>query len=514
MNYKNLGRILGKIMVLEGALMLAPLLVSFLYREGARAAIAFLVPILLLFGIGIFLSLQKPTRTTLYQKEGFALVALAWIVMTLFGALPFVINGDIPNYIDACFEIMSGFTTTGASILTDVTAALHSTLFWRSFSHWIGGMGILVFILIFIPESNEGSSMHLLRAESPGPQVGKLVSKMKVTTRILYLIYLGMTALLAVILIFAKPIAGYESDHVFYSLLASFGCAGTGGFGFVPSSIELFPAFSQYVLAIFMLLFGCNFGLYYLLLVGKVRDVLKSEELRVYWLIVGVAVTTVFISLVGRFQGAALDYSTEEAFRHALFQVASLLTTTGYTTTDFNTWPMLACTVIVLLMLMGGMAGSTAGGLKTSRVIIAFKGLYVNIRKMINPRYVPHSKLEGKPLSEGTVTGVFSFCTSYFIILFTTVLLLSFDPVCGSEVTISHTDGTSYTVTHGFFSNFTASLSCLSNIGPGFEAVGAYSSFVGYSWFSKIILTLTMLIGRLEILPVFVLFSPHTWQKN
>ena len=262
MNYKYLGKILGKIMILEGALMLAPLTVSLVYKESFTHILAFLIPVLLLVGLGLLLQLPKPARNSLYQKEGFALTALVWLVMALFGAIPFVINGEIPNYIHACFEIMSGFTTTGASIVTDITALSHSSLFWRSFSHWIGGMGILVFVLIFIPESDDGSSMHLLRAESPGPQVGKLVTKMKATARILYLIYLGLTVLQVIVLMMDKPIPGYESEKFFFSLLTAFGCAGTGGFGFIPGSMELFHPFSQYVISIFLMLYGINFSLY------------------------------------------------------------------------------------------------------------------------------------------------------------------------------------------------------------------------------------------------------------
>lgn len=346
MNYKKLGKILGKIMILESILMLAPLVVAIIYKEGMRNILSFAIPILALAAIGFLLQIPNPKRNTLYQKEGFALTALVWVVMTLFGAIPFVLNGDIPNYIDACFEMMSGFTTTGSSVITDITAVSHSTLFWRSFSHWIGGMGILVFVLIFIPESNEGSSMHLLRAESPGPQVGKIVSKMKVTTRILYLIYLGMTVLQVIIMMFDKPIPGYENEKFFFSLLATFGCAGTGGFGFIPGSMELFHPFSQYVMAIFLILFGCNFSLYYLLLIGKLRQVLKSEEFRSYFLIVGAAVAFVFVSLVWRFEAFPQVYTTEEAFRHSLFQVASLMTTAGYSTTDYHVWPMLATTTL------------------------------------------------------------------------------------------------------------------------------------------------------------------------
>lgn len=513
MNYSKLGEILGKIMILEGILMLAPLIVSFLYKEPVLNQIAFLLPIVLLVLIGGLLQLAKPKRNSLYQKEGFALVALVWIIMTLFGALPFVINKDIPNYIDACFEIMSGFTTTGSSIITDITVISHSGLFWRSFSHWIGGMGVLVFILIFIPESNEGYSMHLLRAESAGPQVGKIVSRMKVTTRILYLIYLGMTVLEVLILMLDKPIAGYEKDHLFFSLLATFGCAGTGGFGFVPGSIELFHPFSQYVMAIFLILFGCNFSLYYMLLIGKIKDVLRSEEFRCYFLIIGATVFFVFLSLVGRFDAFPQSYTTEEAFRHSLFQVASIMTTAGYSTTDYNLWPLLGKTVLFLIMFTGAMAGSTSGGIKLSRIVIAIKGTHINIRKLINPRYVPKVKFEGKTLEERTINDVFAFLSLYFFLLLTVLFLLSFDPVNGTTVEIVSDAGT-YTVTHGFFTNLSAALSSISNIGPGFEAIGPYSGFSGYSFFSKILLTFTMLLGRLEIFPVLLLFSPKTWTKT
>ena len=512
MNYKKLGAILGKIMVLEGILMLAPLAVSLIYRESLVHVLAFLIPIVILILFGLLLQVPKPKRDTLYQKEGFALTALVWILMTLFGAIPFVISGDIPNYIDACFEIMSGFTTTGASVISDITTISHSILFWRSFSHWIGGMGILVFVLIFIPESGEGSSMHLLRAESPGPQVGKLVSKMKVTARILYLIYLGMSVLEVIILMLDKPIPGYESEQFFFSLLATFGCAGTGGFGFLPGSMELFHPFSQYVMAIFLILFGCNFSLYYLLLIGKIRDVLRSEEIKSYLLIAAAAVGMVFLSLVGRFEAFPQTYTTEEAFRHSLFQVASLMTTAGYTTTDYHVWPMLATTSLLLVMFIGAMAGSTAGGIKVSRIVIAWKGAYINVRKLINPRYVPKAKFEGKTLESKTINDVFAFVTLYFFLFLAALFLLAFDPVNGQMVTVV-SDAGRYDVEHGFFSNFSAVLSCLSNVGPGFEAVGPYASFAGYSNVSKVVLTFTMLLGRLEILPVLILFSKRTWKR-
>ena len=513
MNYKKLGKILGKIMIMESFLMLAPFAVALIYKEGIKNILAFAIPIIALAAIGLLLQIPNPKRNFLYQKEGFALTALVWAVMALFGAIPFVINGEIPNYIDACFEIMSGFSTTGASIVTDITALSRSSLFWRSFSHWIGGMGILVFVLIFIPESNEGSSMHLLRAESPGPQVGKIVSKMKVTTRILYLIYLGMTALEVIVLMFDKPIPGYENDQLFFSFLTAFGCAGTGGFGFIPNSMQLFNPFSQYVIAIFLILFGCNFSLYYLLLIGKFKQVFKSEELKSYFIILGVAVSIIFISLTGRFGELASIYTTEEAFRHSLFQVVSLITTAGFTTTDYNMWPMLATTTLIMVMFMGGMAGSTAGGMKVSRIMIAVKGMRKNIRKLINPRYVPKVKFEGKTLEERTIDDVLAFITLYFFLLITAIFLLSFDPVNGQVVKVASDVGT-YTVKHGFFSNFSAALACISNVGPAFEAIGPYASYVGYSSFSKIILTLTMMIGRLEILPVLILFSPRTWKRS
>ena len=512
MEYKKLGKILGKIMVTEAILMLAPLLVSFIYKESFIHKLAFLIPIMALITVGFLLQTLKPERNQIYQKEGFAITALVWVIMTLFGAVPFVINGDIPNYIDACFEIMSGFSTTGSSIITDITVISRSSLFWRSFSHWIGGMGILVFVLIFIPESNDGSAMHLLRAESPGPKVGKIVSKMKVTTRILYLIYLGMTVLEVIVLMLDKPIAGYENDQFFFSLLATFGCAGTGGFGFIPSSMELFNPFSQYVMAIFLILFGCNFSLYYLLLIGKIRDVFRSEEFRSYFITVSFAVGFVFISLVSRFEAFPQTYTTEEAFRHSLFQVTSLMTTTGYTTTDYSVWPMLAKTTLLLAMFMGAMAGSTAGGIKVSRIIMAVKGAYINVRKLINPRYVAKAKFEGKTLEQKTINDVFAFITLYFFIILGVLFLLSFDPINGQTVTVVSDAGT-YEVQHGFFSNFSSVIACISNIGPGFEAVGPYACYVGYSSFSKIILTFTMMLGRLEILPVLILFNKRTWKK-
>ena len=534
MNFKLLGKILGKIMILESILMLAPLIVSFIYNEGLRAHIAFIVPIVALAIIGGLLQIPKPERTSLYQKEGFALVAMAWIVMTLFGAIPFVINKDIPNYIDACFEMMSGFTTTGASVIdkfidtvTDangnsivVEVINKSTLFWKSFSHWIGGMGILVFVLIFIPESDDGSSMHLLRAESPGPQVGKIASKMKVTTRILYLIYLCLTVA-EIIILMCGPLIDYDAIYAatgydfsgnkfFYSLLTAFGSAGTGGFGFIPNSMEFMTPFAQYVISIFLIIFGCNFALYYLILIGKIKDVFRSEEFITYLIMLVASVGTIFVTLLTKMQNV---YTGEEAFRHSLFQVASLMTTTGYTTTNYNMWPEVCKVLIVIVMFTGAMAGSTAGGIKLSRIVMAVKGAYVSVRKLINPRYVPKTKFEGKPLEEKTKNDVFAFITMYVFLLLLSVLIISFDPSNGNAFSLSTDIGTD-SGTHGFFTNFSATLSCISNIGPGFEAVGPYQNFSCYSDFSTLILTFVMLLGRLEILPVLILFTPRTWKKT
>lgn len=510
MNFKLIGKILGKIMILEGIMMLFPLLVSIIYNEGILFIISYLIPIVILLVLGVVLSLLKPERAGLYQKEGFAVVALVWIAMTVFGAIPFVINKDIPNYIDALFETMSGFTTTGASIIPDLTVISHSGLFWRSFTHWIGGMGILVFILIFIPESNDGSSFHLLKAESPGPQVGKIASKMKVTTRILYLIYLAMTIIEFVMLLFSEPVViegvAKESDHVFYCLLTSFGSAGTGGFGFIPNSFEYFSPYAQYVVATFLILFGINFSLYFLLLIGKFKEVFKSEELRAYLGIIIGAVLVIFISLVVDKTKALQEVNYEESFRQAYFQVASIITSTGYTSANFELWPQVAKFVIILLMICGAMAGSTGGGIKVSRIVLAFKGVKRNISKLINPRIVAKPKFEGKIVEDETINDVFSFITMYFIIALFVILILSFDQSPAVEIA-----GITYEI--DFTTNFTATISCLSNIGPAFGAAGPYGSFDCYNYFSKFILTLTMLIGRLEILPVLILFSPKTWKK-
>ena len=523
MNIKAIAKILGKIMILEGILMCAPLIVAIIYKEYqtnlvtiftlsiSKNILAFALPIVFLIIVGSLLQLLKPKRVNLYQREAFALCALVWIVMALFGCVPFMINGDIPYFFNAFFETMSGFTTTGASVVNNVTLLLHSSLFWRSFTHWIGGMGILVFILIFIPESDDGSAIHLLKAESPGPQVGKLASKMKATSRILYLIYFGLTVI-GTILLLLSPVrvvngVEYKMD-LFNSLLTIFGCAGTGGFGFLTDSMEQFGPYTQYVIATLLLLFGTNFSLYFLILVGKIKDVFKSEEFRTYIIIIIIAIFAVMSNVLIRFDNirslsALTPDLLELRFRQSYFQVASIITTTGFTTTNYQMWPALSKVIIILLMICGAMAGSTGGGIKVSRVIIAVKGVRLKIKKIINPRYVESATFEGKPLEDETINDVITFLIVYAFILFAVVIILSFD----------HFNATMDASYSPFLTNFTATISCLSNIGPGLDSVGPYANFNNYSSVSKFVLTFTMLIGRLEIYPVIILLSPRTYRR-
>ena len=418
-------------------------------------------------------------------KDGFIIVGLSWVIMSLFGCLPFVISKEIPSFFDAFFEITSGFTTTGASVI-DVTKMSHSMLFWRSFSHWIGGMGILVFILAVIPESQEGSSMHILRAESPGPQVGKIVSKMKITSRIMYLIYLGLT-LIEFLLLWLGP---DKQMTIFNSLIYTLGTAGTGGFALDPYSLEFYSSYSQYVVAIFMIIFAVNFSMYYLLLIGNWKEVLKNEELRTYFIIVAVSVLLIAINI----------YSTcvnvEEAFRLSLFQVGSIMTTTGYSITNFIDWPSFSKTILIILMFIGGCAGSTAGGMKVSRLIILVKSFFRNIKRMIAPRKVETIKINGKTIDEEQLEGVQSFLVAYLLILIFCAILISVD---GKDI----------------LTNLTASLTCISNVGPGMtQLIGPYGGFSSFSAFSKIVLSLEMIAGRLEIFPLLIVFYPRTWFKR
>ncbi len=497
MNYAIIRNILGKLMIFIAGLLVLPLIVSIIYKEGLRFYLAFIIPIVLLTLVGILFNIKKAKNTNMVAREGLIIAGLSWLVLSLFGCLPFIISKDIPNFFDAFFEIVSGFTTTGASVVPDVTLLHHSIIFWRSFSHWIGGMGILVFILMIIPESKDGSSMHILRAESPGPQVGKLVSKMRVTSRILYLIYIVLTMTQFLFLWLGPD----EQMTAFNSIIYTLGTAGTGGFAMDPLSLELYAPYSQYVIAVFMFIFGVNFSLYYLILIGNIKEVFRNEELKWYIAIVGIAIVLLCVS------NFKIYDTFEETFRHAFFQVASILSTSGYSTAGYSTywvsdnyvimggWPVFSQVLIFILMFFGACAGSTAGGLKITRINILVKSMFKKIKNIINPRKVEVLHIDKRPVDNKTVEVVQNYFVLYMMILLICALIISID---GNDMV----------------TNLSASLSCVSNIGPGLNQVGPYGSFAIFSPFSKVILSLEMIAGRLELFPLLVLFSPKTWARN
>ena len=481
MNIKMVFRTVGRISQVAALLLLIPAVVAIIYKE-TEQFFAFFITAIAAFAIGLFIGLITKTKNrVIYAKDGFAITALAWIVMALVGAVPFVISGDIPSYIDAVFETVSGFTTTGASILTNVEAMSRSMLFWRSFTHWIGGMGVLVFIMAIIPNLTD-RSIHIMRAEMPGPVIGKLVPRVKDTAKILYLIYIFLTVLQTVLLL-----AGGMS--LFDSLVHTFGTAGTGGFGTKADSIASYSPYCQWVIAIFMLIFGVNFNLYYLLLLRRIRTALKSGELWCYISIVFVSVAAITVNIAPIYK----NFST--ALRNSTFQVASIISTTGFATADFDLWPGLSKAILLLLMFCGACAGSTAGGLKVSRVVMLFKSVTKEIRKMLHPRSIGKVHFEGKSVEDSTLSSVSTYFVIYMICFFMIFLLISFEPF-------------------GLESNFSAVAACFNNIGPGFSAVGPTASYAGYTGFSKIILSFAMLLGRLEIFPIVVFLSPRTWMKK
>ncbi len=480
MNRRMVLYMVGSVIKIEALLMLLPLAVSIIYKEEVFKA--FLVSIALALITGFALTLIfKPGSKVIYAKEGFVTVALSWIFLSAVGALPFFISGEIPFYIDAFFETVSGFTTTGASILTDIESLSKGILFWRSFTHWVGGMGVLVFIMAIIPSFSD-RSIHLLRAEVPGPVVGKLVPKLKQTAQILYIIYVVLTAVEVVFLLLGGM-------PLFDSLVHAFGTAGTGGFGIKADSIASYNSYLQWVITIFMLIFGVNFNLYYFILMKKVKTALKSGEL---WFYLGVvAVSTVLITVN--------TFSSEKAFgdvfRNAAFQVSSIMTTTGYATVDFNQWPIFSKTILLILMFIGGCAGSTAGGFKVSRIVILIKNIKRELQKLLHPRAVATVRFEGKKTSDATVNSVNSYLSIYAMLFLIFVFLLGVD-------------------NFDFESNISAVASCFNNIGPAFGVAGPTSSYAEFSPFSKIILSMAMLFGRLEIYPLIVTFSPSTWSKK
>jgi len=472
---------LGRIIGLEGILLTLPLIVSLIYGEWSTAlAFAITAASATLVGLLLF-KLTGKSDQTIYAREGFVIVALTWLFLSAIGAVPFVLSGEIPSYIDAFFETVSGFTTTGASILTDVEAMSHGALFWRSFTHWIGGMGVLVLMMAIVPD-NTGRSIHIMRAEMPGPTVDKIVPKVRDTAKILYLIYIAMTLVEIVLLLCGGM-------NLFEASIHSFGTAGTGGFGVKSTSISGYSPYCQWVITIFMLLFGVNFNLYYLMLIRRFRSVLKSEEL---WTYIGIVVASVVIITAN----VSSMYSTlSETVRYSAFQVASIITTTGYSTVDFNLWPSFSKTVLLLLMFIGGCAGSTAGGLKVSRIVLLIKSIGSEVRHLLHPRAITTVKFEGKTVDKSTRKGIGTYLALYFFLFAVIFLLVSIEP-------------------YDMETNFTATAACFNNVGPGFSLVGPVENFSFYSGFTKAALSAAMLLGRLELYPILLTLSPAAWSKK
>ena len=480
MNGRMIARILGTVLLLLAAFLLLPLIVGLIYGENV---LGFALTIALSAALGLALLLcLKPKSTEIYAREGFAAVGLVWITLGLVGALPLVLSGDVPHYIDAVFEVTSGFTTTGASVLPDVEALSRAGQFWRIFTHWLGGMGVLVFVMAVMPLSGD-RSMHIMRAEVPGPTVGKLVPRARKTAMILYLIYLGLTLAETVFLLFGG-MSFYEA------LLHAFASAGTGGFSTRAASIGAFnSAYIEIVIGVFLILFGTNFNLYYLVLAGRAKDALKSEELHWLWGIVACSVAAIAVGI------RPIYGSIATALRHAFFNVTTIISTTGFGTEDYTKWPGYVQTLLVVLMLIGGCAGSTGGGLKISRVVLLVKTAMADVRKMVRPRSVSRVSMDGQRVSRETTSAVYTYFALYMLILLGCAFLISFDG-------------------YDFATNFTAALSCMSNIGPGLSLIGPKGSFGIFSDFSKIVMTFTMLCGRLEIYAILILFLPSTWRKN
>ena len=478
MNYRVICRVLGCVLNIEAAAMILPFICSLIYDEPNKWV--FVVCALICLMAGLPLIRIKSKQKTMFAKEGFVAVALSWIFMSLFGALPFVLSGSIPNFVDALFETASGFTTTGASILSDVEALPRSIIFWRSFTHWIGGMGVLVFLVALLPSSG-GDNLHLIRAESPGHSVGKLVPRVKTTAKILYSIYIALTFLQMALLV----IGGLDW---FEAITLSFGTAGTGGFGVRNSGVADYSSYVQIVITVFMTLFGIDFSFYYLMIMRKAKTALKMEEVGTYLAIIVLSVGIIFFNIRGMFDGAG------EAFKHAAFQVSSIITTTGYATVDFNLWPELSKTILVCLMFCGACAGSTGGGIKVSRIMILFKSIVKEIKVLAHPKSTIKVKLNGRPLEHETLRGVNVFFVAYAFIFVFALLIISID-------------------NFDFITNFTSVVATLSNIGPGLSMVGPMDNFSIYSPLSKLVLTIVMIIGRLEIFPILVLFSKSNWRK-
>ena len=483
MNYRTIGKILGQILSVE-ALFMIPAFLICLIDGDLISAHAFVITIMIILAVGgLLILLCRNGVRGFYAKEGLVCVGISWLVMSLLGCLPFYISGEIPSYIDAFFEMVSGFTTTGASILSDVEALSRGMMYWRSFSHWLGGMGVLVFLLAVVPGSKKegGFTLHILRAESPGPTVGKLVPKMRQTAVILYLMYILLTVVNIIFLVIGDM-------PIFEAVCTAFGTAGTGGFGIKNDSMASYSPYLQNVTTVFMLLFGVNFNVYYWIICRNFKSILKNEEVRLYFGLVILASAAIVWNV------ADMYTSIGETIRHAAFQVASIITTTGFSTTDFNLWPSLSKTILLCLMFVGACAGSTGGGAKCSRVLLWFKSVRRNIRMMLHPQSVQTIRSDGQAVSEKVVSYTALYLVLYVMILISGILLISID---GFSIE----------------TNLSAMMSCFNNIGPGLDAVGPMCNFSGYSAFSKIILSMSMLTGRLELYPIIVLFFKRTWKN-
>ena len=479
MNYSMIFFIIGWVFLIEAALMAPSALVALLYAEQSIWAFAAAIGLCLLLGVPLVR--RQPANKVFYAKEGCVTVALSWIVMSLMGALPFVFSGVIPSIVDAMFETVSGFTTTGASILKDVEVLPRCMLFWRSFTHWIGGMGVLVFLLCLLPMSGGGYSMNLMKAESPGPSVSKLVPKVRSTAKLLYGLYVALSLLeLALLLLGSMPL--------FDALCTTFGTAGTGGFGIKNSSIGEYSAYIQSIVTIFMILFGINFNVYFLLYMRKPKEAFRCEEAGWYLAIIAVSTLIIMVFIRNSFP----DLVT--AFHHAAFQVGSIITTTGFSTADFNVWPAVPKAILVLLMFIGACVGSTGGGIKVSRIVLLFRTMTREIEQIIHPHMVKKLKFEGRVVGQEVLRSVNAFMVAYLLIFAGSTLLVCLD---GFDLVTS----------------FTSVAATLNNIGPGLELVGPASNFSCFSDLSKIVLIFDMLAGRLEIFPLLVLFFRDTWKK-
>lgn len=479
MNYSVVFYIIGWVLKFEAAFLSLPFLVGLIYRE--KGVWAYLIMMAVCFVVGHLLTLRKLVNKSIYAKEGFTAVALSWILMSIMGAMPFVITGDIPNFVDALFETISGFTTTGASILTDVESLSHCGLFWRSFTHWIGGMGVFVFIMAILPLLG-GTNMNLMKAESPGPSVDKLVPRVKDTAKILYGIYIVITITEIVLLCaFGMPL--------FDALTISFGTVGTGGFGIKNDSLAGYSDVLQCIVTIFMILSGVNYGMYFFILRKKLKAAFSMEEVRWYFAIITISIIVIFFNTKDMFTNAG------ETFLHAAFQVGSIITTTGFATTDFDLWPQLSKTILILLMFIGACASSTGGGIKVSRIVILFKTIKKEMQMIVHPRGVKKIQMDGHSVAHEVVRSTNVFIAIYFAILFMSVLLIGLDEL-------------------DFTTNFTAVAATLNNIGPGMALVGPTKNYAVFSVFAKFILMFDMLAGRLELFPMLILFSPINWKRH